>query len=267
MNDTRRNILRLGALPALGALSACGIGLKTDRSGTPNRAVVNAALMSGNLSCDNSAVPLSDATTRVSTLADFDNATACSMIKDSFEGPFFYCTNPNSAEISKGKEGVPLIVALRAVDASTCKPLANAVIDIWHCDASGLYSGYNLGVDEPIDSVRHAQPNNEDRHCRGALRTDRDGIVEFRTIYPGYYVTRATHIHFKAHMGNRAYLTNQAYLPEEVNDATYRLAPYNRPRKVKRLLNSDENWSIPTLKILERDQQRLAVLNLAFAQK
>jgi protocatechuate 3,4-dioxygenase beta subunit len=267
MTTSRRTILRLGAVPAFGVLSACGIGLKTDQSGAPNRRVVKTSLMSGSLSCENSSVPLSDTAQRISTIADFDASNQCAMIKDSFEGPFFYCTNPNSAEIAKGEAGVPLIVALRAMDASTCEPLANAVIDIWHCDANGLYSGYNLAMDESIGQVRHAEPKTAERACRGALRTDKDGIAEFRTVYPGYYVERATHIHFKAHIGDRCYLTNQAYLPEEMNDAIYRLAPYNGPRKQKRLLNSDESWAIPTMKIIERNQIRMAVLNLAFAVK
>jgi protocatechuate 3,4-dioxygenase beta subunit len=267
MSYTRRDILRLGILPALGALSACGLSIRTDRSGAPNRRVVDTKLMSGSLSCDNSAVAMSDAGSRVSRVADFETSNQCAMIQDSFEGPFFYCTNPQSPEISKGKPGVALVVALRAMDATGCQPLANAVIDIWHCDASGLYSGYTLGQDEPIATARHAQPDNGDRSCRGTLRTDKDGIAEFRSIYPGYYVTRATHIHFKAHVGDRAYLTNQAYLPEEINEATYRLAPYNAPRKAKRILNTGESWSIPTMKIIERQGQRLAVLNLAFAVK
>ncbi len=264
MNNSRRTILRLGAMPALGVFSACGIGLKTEQSGDPNRRVAKTALMSGSLSCDNANVPLSDATNRISTIADFDTSSQCAMIKNSFEGPFFYCTNSNDADIAKGEAGVPLLVALRAMDASTCKPLANTVIDIWHCNANGLYSGYGLGMDQSIGQVRHAEPITTERACRGALRTDKDGIAEFRTIYPGYYVERATHIHFKAHIGNQCYLTNQAYLPEETNDAIYRLAPYNGPRKQKRLLNSDENWAIPTMKIIERNQVRMAVLNLAF---
>lgn len=262
MNELRRNLLSLGTLPAL---AACGISVKTDRSGASNRAVVDTALMSGNLSCDNSTVPLSDAANRISTVADFESSSECSMVKDSFEGPFFYCTNPNSNEIAKGKEGLPLVVALRALDTKTCKPIADAIIDIWHCDAMGLYSGYELAIDQPIASARHAEPANTDRACRGALRVDHDGIAEFHTIYPGFYVERATHIHFKAHLGNRCFLTNQAYLPEEINDATYLNAPYNSPRKHKRVLNSDESWAIPTMKIFERNGTRMALLNLAFA--
>ncbi len=265
MTYSRRDVLRLGALPALAGLTACGLAVKTDRSGAPNRAVAKTALLSGNLSCDNSKVPRSAEGNRLSTVADFDSSNRCDMIADSFEGPFFYCTNPNSAEIAAGKPGTPLVVALRAVDAKTCAPLADAVIDIWHCDAMGIYSGYSLEADSPDVSARHAQPDNAERFCRGALRTDKDGIAEFRTIYPGYYVTRPTHIHFKAHVADRAFLTNQAYLPEEINAAIYRAAPYNAPRKAKRILSSEEGWSIPVIKIVERGPHRLAVLNLVFS--
>jgi hypothetical protein len=73
-----------------------------------------------------------------------------------------------------------------------------------------LYSGHNMAIDEPVKSEKHTPPVNGERHCRGALRTDADGIAEFRSIYPGYYVERAIHIHFKVHIGERAFLTNQA---------------------------------------------------------
>jgi protocatechuate 3,4-dioxygenase beta subunit len=149
------------------------------------------------------------------------------------------------------------------VNATTCQPIADAVIDVWHCDAKGLYSGHNLGVDEAIKDAKHTPPVNDDRHCRGALRTDADGIAEFRSIYPGYYVERAIHIHFKVHIGDRAFLTAQAHLPEPVNAAVLATAPYDMPRKGKRIANAQEaDWGLPTMKIVERQQTRLAVLDL-----
>lgn len=158
-----------------------------------------------------------------------------------------------------------MTIALRAVDAATCQPIADAVIDIWHCDASGLYSGHDLAVDEAINATRHTPPTNGDRSCRGALRTDRDGIAEFRSIYPGYYVERAIHIHFKVHVGGRAFLTNQAHLPEAHNAAVMAMAPYDMPRRMKRIANTQEDWGLPTMKIVERGQTRLAVLNLVLS--
>ena len=119
-------------------------------------------------------------------------------------------------------------------------------------------------MDEAIKGASHTPPVNGERHCRGALRTDADGIAEFRSIYPGYYVERAIHIHFKVHVGSRAFLTNQALLPEPDNAAVMALAPYNGPRRGKRITNAQEaSWALPTMKIIERQQTRLAVLDLA----
>ena len=88
-----------------------------------------------------------------------------------------------------------MVIALRAINAATCQPIADAVIDVWHCDAKSLYSGQNMAVDEAIKSANHAPPVNDDRHCRGALRTDANGIAQFCCIYSGYYGERAIHIH------------------------------------------------------------------------
>lgn len=266
-NTHRRHLLQLAALStAAVALPGRGWAAVTDRSGSPDRKVTHKTFWRNTLSCDNAAVPLSQQAGRLATVADFGSAEPCSMLKDSAEGPFFFCTNPGVADIARGIAGAPLVIALRAVDAATCKPIPNAVIDVWHCDAVGLYSGHSMAVDEAIKDPNHTPPVNEQRHCRGALRTDADGIAEFRSIYPGYYVERAIHIHFKVHIGERAFLTNQALLPEAHNAAVLATAPYNRPRKGPRIANAQEgDWGLPTMKIVERAQARLAVLDLALS--
>jgi protocatechuate 3,4-dioxygenase beta subunit len=265
MNTNRRRLLQFAALATTAwAVPGRSAGAVTDRSGSPDRRVTGQTPGNDALSCDNAAVPVSGRSTRLATVADFRGSQQCMMLKDSFEGPFYFCTNPGSADIAGGRPGVPLTVALRAVDKATCQPIRDAVVDIWHCDASGLYSGYSLGVDEAIQETRHTPPVNGDRYCRGALRTDADGIAEFRTIYPGFYVERAIHIHFKVHVGNRSFLTNQALLPESHNTAVMARAPYSMPRKQKRIANAQEaDWGLPTMRIVERRQTRLAVLDLA----
>jgi len=267
MNTNRRRLLRLAALSTSAwAWPGHALAEVTERSGSPDRKVTHKAFWSNTLSCDNAAVPVSQQSTRLATLADFGGAQQCTMLKNSVEGPFFFCTNPGIADLARGQPGAPLVIALRAINAATCQPIRDAVIDVWHCDAKGLYSGQNLAVDEAIKSASHAPPVNDDRHCRGALRTDADGIAEFRSIYPGYYVGRAIHIHFKVHVGNRAFLTNQAHLPESENTAVMALTPYNAPRKMKRIANAQEaDWGLPTMRLVERQQTRLAVLDLALS--
>ena len=43
--------------------------------------------------------------------------------------------------IRGGRPGTPLALKLKVVDATTCKPIRNATVDIWHADAGGVYSG------------------------------------------------------------------------------------------------------------------------------
>ena len=244
MNTNRRHVLQLAALSTTAlALPGHLNAAVTERSGSPDRLVTHKTFWSNTLSCDNAAVPVSQRSTRLATIADFGAAQQCTLLKNSVEGPFFFCTNPGAADIARRQTGTPLVIALRAINAATCQPIADAVIDVWHCDAKGLYSGQNMVVDEAIKDVSHTPPVNGDRHCRGALRTDADGIAEFRSIYPGYYVERAIHIHFKVHVGNRAFLTNQAFLPEQDNAVVLATAPYNVPRKNKRITNAQEaDW-------------------------
>ena len=264
INTNRRHLLQLAAVSTTAwALPGHSFAAVTERSGSPDRLVTHKTFWGATLSCDNAAVPVSERSTRLATLADFGGSPQCTMLKNSMEGPFFFCTNPGIADIARGRPGGPLTVALRAVDAATCQPIRDAVIDVWHCDASGLYSGHNLAVDEAVQGASHTPPVNNDRHCRGALRTDSDGIAEFRSIYPGFYVDRAIHIHFKVHVGNRAFLTNQALLPEAVNTAVLATAPYNMPRKSKRISNAQEaDWGLPTMKFVDSPRTRLAVLDL-----
>jgi protocatechuate 3,4-dioxygenase beta subunit len=267
MNTNRRHLLHLAAVSTTAwAWPGRSAATVTERSGSPDRKVTHKTFWRNTLSCDNAAVPVSQRNGRLATLADFGSAQPCTMLKDSFEGPFFFCTNPGTADIARGQPGAPLVIALRAINAATCQPIADAVIDVWHCDAKGLYSGQNLAVDEPLKDTSHTPPANDDRHCRGALRTDADGIAEFRSIYPGYYVERAIHIHFKVHIGNRAFLTNQALLPEPDNATVLSMAPYNMPRKGKRITNAQEaDWGLQTMNIVERPQTRLAVMNLVLS--
>jgi protocatechuate 3,4-dioxygenase beta subunit len=267
MNTNRRHLLHLAALSTTAwAWPGHSAAAVTERSGSPDRKVTHKTFWNTTLSCDNAAVPASQQSARLSTLEDFGGSPQCTMLKNSVEGPFYFCTNPGVADIARGQPGTPLVIALRAVNAATCQPIADAVIDVWHCDAGGLYSGHGLAVDEAIQQTSHTPPVNGDRHCRGALRTDADGIAEFRSIYPGYYIERAIHIHFKVHIGNRAFMTNQALLPEPDNAAVMAMAPYNMPRKGKRIANAQEaDWGLPTMKLVQRQQTRLVVMDLALS--
>jgi protocatechuate 3,4-dioxygenase beta subunit len=94
------------------------------------------------------------------------------------EGPFYVPNERVRRNITEGKPGVPLELRLTVVDASSCKPLGNALVDVWHADALGVYSG-DVAGDAGTSFLR------------GVQRTDAHGLAVFKTIYPGWYQGRA----------------------------------------------------------------------------
>lgn len=261
MSLTRRQSLILPAAAVLTSCTSNPIG-KSDGVG-PNRGVV-AVGRKGKQTCDNSEVPVSDPATRISAPGDF-TGQGCQMIADSYEGPYFTCAPAPGKDISYGQPGQPLSVAIRLVDGN-CQPVPGGVIDVWACNATGHYSGYGNDPNGMPASLMlravlfgHIEPDLEHRFCRGALRTDVDGIAEFDTIYPGFYHPQPIHVHFKAHVDGVNLLTSQANLDEAWNERILQTSPYNEPRSARR---NTEETGFSKMRIIERGEHLLAVLDL-----
>jgi protocatechuate 3,4-dioxygenase beta subunit len=106
--------------------------------------------------------------------------------------------------------GVEMHLHLRLLDttADDCpdKPLEGVDVYVWHTDAQGFYSGFGTRgtSDEQKPDTKYAgTPNNmnlenTDRFLRGVQTTDANGVVSFRSVFPGWYNGRALHIHFVA---------------------------------------------------------------------
>ena len=143
----------------------------------------------------------------------------CLLTPQSIEGPFYLDPRLVRAQIADGRPGVPLRVDLRVIDGATCKPSERARVDIWHADAQGIYSGYEgQGDKQDLSTVGQT-------FLRGTQFTDSKGAVSFKTIYPGWYEGRATHIHFKVLLKDRNVLTGQMYFPDAVNEFIYANIP------------------------------------------
>ena len=143
-------------------------------------------------------------------------AVTCVLAPEQTEGPYYLDDAKVRQNITEGKPGVPLALRLTVVDASSCKPIKGAAVDIWHCDAGGVYSGTSV------------QGTEDDRFLRGIQRTDAKGVALFRTVYPGWYRGRTVHIHVMVHIGGNVVHTGQLYFSDAVTDAVYRRSPYNR---------------------------------------
>ncbi len=157
----------------------------------------------------------------------FDGAASCTLTPEETEGPFYFDADSIRSDIREDRTGVQLRLALRVQDLDSCTPVSDAVVDIWHCDATGIYSGFEAAATGAGDGLGGGLTDSE-KFLRGAEVTNADGIVEFSTIYPGWYPGRTAHIHVKVHVDNATVLTTQVYFDEAVTEAVYARAPYSR---------------------------------------
>ncbi len=141
-------------------------------------------------------------------------AVTCVLTPEMTEGPYYVPNEKVRRNITEGKPGVALELRLTVVNASTCKPIRNAVVDIWHADAGGVYSGAIAG-------------NAGTNFLRGVQRTDKNGLALFKTIYPGWYQGRATHIHVKVYLSGNVVHTGQFFFNESISNAVYKRTPYS----------------------------------------
>ncbi|MFD3502657.1 intradiol ring-cleavage dioxygenase [Streptomyces sp. NPDC058676] len=157
-------------------------------------------------------------------------AAVCTLTKEMTEGPYYLDGQYVRSDISEDKTGFPLRLTLTVVDDDTCVPLGDALVEIWHCDALGEYSGFvgNNGHDEPDNGT----------FLRGGVLTNSSGVASITTVYPGWYRGRCVHIHIKVHTdvtltsdgsftGGQELHTGQLFFDETVTVRVGALAPYS----------------------------------------
>jgi protocatechuate 3,4-dioxygenase beta subunit len=159
-------------------------------------------------------------------------ANICVVTPEVTEGPYYTDPKLVRADVTEGRPGVPTELQLQIVDAE-CRPLANARVDVWHVDAIGLYSNYSGQGDNGTTSTVGAT------FMRGTLMTDGNGVAAFKTVYPGWYRGRTTHIHFKVFLNTQNILTGQVFFPDALSEYLYRNVPPYSSRSVKRDTSND----------------------------
>jgi protocatechuate 3,4-dioxygenase beta subunit len=198
----------------------------------------------------------------------------CTLEAEQEVGPYYVSNEMIRQDIHEGKAGFPLALQLLVRDSRTCKPLPHAAIDVWHCDALGLYSGYTKsnpmegGGPPPDGPPPGFDPEHSDQHhpgdggpggpppggmegppltdkltfLRGVQFTDAAGRVSFKTVFPGFYMGRTNHIHFKVRLGGHSGVADwrhthlaghtshigQVFFPEEVTAALMKQEPYSK---------------------------------------
>ncbi|MDF3142537.1 MULTISPECIES: intradiol ring-cleavage dioxygenase [unclassified Streptomyces] len=197
------------------------------------------------------------------------------LTSETTEGPYYIDADKLRKDVTEDEEGIPLTLRLKVIDSETCKPIRNAAVDIWHCNALGVYSGYEaMGsgggggggtppsgepTGEPPSGEPsgepggggggHEEPTDDERYLRGTWKTDRNGVVEFRTIFPGWYQGRCVHIHTKVHVsgtwtdagyeGGNTCHTGQFFFDEESVLASAEVEPYSTNTTTRTTLDED----------------------------
>jgi protocatechuate 3,4-dioxygenase beta subunit len=153
---------------------------------------------------------------------------ACVVRPELSQGPYFVDEMLNRSDIRSDpadgsvREGAPVTLTVRVsrIDGSGCAPLDGAQVDVWHCDALGVYS-------DVADPGFNTQGQ---KFLRGYQITDSSGLVSFTTIYPGWYQGRAVHIHFKIRTdpasGAGFEFTSQWFFDDALSDVVHAESPY-----------------------------------------
>ena len=174
--------------------------------------------------CKKDATGTSSTTTTTGT-----TSSDCIVSPTETEGPYPYAdggeiNNPlNRSDVTGGQTGVPLSLVLTVVNANdSCAAVANARVDIWHCNKDGYYSGYA----NQNGGVLGIQSYTGQTWLRGYQTTDANGEVMFTSVYPGWYQGRATHIHIEVYIDNVMKKTTQIAFPETTNAIVYASSLY-----------------------------------------
>jgi protocatechuate 3,4-dioxygenase beta subunit len=212
---SRREIVRLLALSGAAVI----VGCKPNASGDTVASIAD-----------------SGTTTRLATASGTTALPACVVRPELTVGPYFVDKQVNRSDIRSDpasgaiSAGTPLALTFNVsrVDGGHCAPLAGAMVDVWHCDARGEYSGVN---DRMIGFDTVGQ-----KFLRGYQITDAGGRASFTTIYPGWYQGRTVHVHFKvrtpaataqaADTAGTYEFTSQLFFDDALTDRVFAQAPY-----------------------------------------
>jgi len=142
----------------------------------------------------------------------------CTTTPSETAGPF-PTKNPSSLamiDITSDRTGVPLTLQLTIQNKNnSCESLEGAVVDIWHCDKDGYYSEYG-------GSGMQSMNLTSVHFLRGRQVTDANGLAAFTSIFPGWYPSRAPHIHVHIYNSTgKSLLVTQIAFPTSICDTVY----------------------------------------------
>ncbi|WP_225181876.1 intradiol ring-cleavage dioxygenase [Pectobacterium aroidearum] len=175
----------------------------------------------------------------------------CPLTTEQIVGPYFVDYKILRRDINESQPGIPLLLKIKVIDGVSCEPVDNILVDIWHCNARGKYSGWSFispDKEATTDEVGTVNRTDSTSFFRGIQPTDQNGVVRFTTIFPGFYAGRATHIHVAIRRPSKNPLekehfafVGQLYFPEDLCRVVYNNEPYS-PRDITRVTNTEDEY-------------------------
>jgi len=168
------------------------------------------------------------ADTTSTTPPDTTASGSCVVRPELTEGPYFVEELLNRSDIrANTSDGavragalLELTFIVSSISGSACAPLEGVLVDVWHCDALGVYSD----VSDPGFNTEGQD------FLRGYQLTDASGVARFTTIYPGWYQGRAVHTHFKIRSDPSSStgleFTSQLFFDDTLTDQVHAQQPY-----------------------------------------
>nr|ANH20401.1 catechol dioxygenase 4 [Endoconidiophora polonica] len=164
----------------------------------------------------------------------FAGYNSCILTPEVTQGPYYVAGEYVREDISETQEGVELLMDYQVIDVETCDPVPNVYVEIWHCNSTGVYSGIvSSGNGNKEDTT-----NLDNTWLRGIQETNDDGVANFKSVFPGHYTSRATHIHIMVHtnatllanstLGSKNYASHigQTFFDQDLISAVEAYEPY-----------------------------------------
>ncbi|KAK0187731.1 dioxygenase [Armillaria mellea] len=193
----------------------------------------------------------------------------CVLTPETTTGPYIWSKSQTlRQDMTEDQPGIPLILDIGVININTCEPMRNVLVDLWHCNATGSYSSFTgrdpntpfaqlleeLGLDLSGGSLD--LHTDDTTFLRGMWPTDANGMMQMKTIVPGYYVERSIHIHVQIHQnwvlqpnGTR---TGQIFLAEDLSKYLMSYQPYFGHTEIERTTNDFNGW-YPELAVIPID--------------
>ena len=235
-STTTRGLTRRQALGAIGTVGLGAFLAACSRAATTTSTIttISGTTIPGATAATGTTTAATTVASATPTVATVGAEIDCVLVPEMTEGPYYLDLDLVRSDITEDRVGATLALTIMVASVEGCSAIQDAAVDLWHCDAEGIYSGFVAastgGGGDTDDSI----------FLRGTQLTDGGGQVKFQTLYPGWYRGRTVHVHMKVHVGGSQIHTTQLFFDDAFTDQVYGAHEPYASRNNRDALNSND---------------------------